>query len=132
MKRYSQSKHQQIQRMSSVRQRSCETRHSFRTLAERSEAFLTEHHAFGCHVAAGYIVIGFHFSVTPSYIKNYCQTLELTLVKISLFSRMPPAHRSRKTIAFLTAHVPDFIRQFRKRLSLVITANGGHIEHHFD
>src|SRR6218665_3277234 len=28
---------------SSVRQRSCETRHSFRTLADRSEAFLTEH-----------------------------------------------------------------------------------------
>src|SRR6218665_1041070 len=71
------------------------------------------------------------------------------------------AHRSRKAIAFLTAHVPDFrqrirdiehlekvltacwdeisqgtinraIRQFRKRLSLVIAANGGHIEHHFD
>src|SRR6218665_1543957 len=36
----------------------------------------------------------------------------------------PPAHCSRKTIAFLTAHVPDFIRQFRKRLSLVIAANG--------
>jgi len=101
-----------------------------------------------------------------------------------------PAHRSRKTVAFLTAHVPDFIEpenwppnspdlnpvdysiwgmlqqlvyrqrirdiehlkevltacwdeisedtinrtigQFRKRLSLVIAANGGHIEHHFD
>ena len=100
------------------------------------------------------------------------------------------AHRSRKTVAFLTAHVPDFIEpenwppnspdlnpvdysiwgmlqqlvyrqrirdiehlkevltacwdeisedtinraigQFRKRLSLVIAANGGHIEHHFD
>src|SRR6218665_1667919 len=26
--------------------------------------------------------------VTPSYIKDYCQTLELTLVTISLFSRM--------------------------------------------
>ena len=26
--------------------------------------------------------------VTPFYIKDYCQTLELTLVKISLFSRM--------------------------------------------
>src|SRR6218665_4012116 len=44
----------------------------------------------------------------------------------------PRAHRSRKPIAFLAAHVPDFIRQFRKRLSLVIAANGGHIEHHFD
>src|SRR6218665_33467 len=44
----------------------------------------------------------------------------------------PPAHRSRKTIAFLTAHVPDFIRQFRKRLSLVIAANAGHIENQFD
>ena len=105
-----------------------------------------------------------------------------------------PAHRSRKTVAFLTAHVPNFIEpenwqpnspdlnpvdysiwgvfqvelstawlqaeirdiehlkevltacweeisqstinraigQFRKRLSLVIAANGGHIEHHFD
>src|SRR6218665_2719585 len=103
-----------------------------------------------------------------------------------------PAHRSRKTVAFLAARVPDFIepenwpcapnspdlnpvdysiwevlqqlvyrqrirdvehlkevltacwdeisqdtinraiRQFRKRLSLVIAANGGHIEHHFD
>src|SRR6218665_3472278 len=38
---------------SSVRQRSCETRHSFRTLAERSEAFLTEHHAFGCVLQLG-------------------------------------------------------------------------------
>src|SRR6218665_1910307 len=83
MKRYSQSKHQQIQRMSSVRQHSCETRHSFRTLAERSEAFLTKHHAFGCG-----IVISFRFTVTPSYIKDYCQTLELTLMTISLFSRM--------------------------------------------
>src|SRR6218665_1569410 len=44
----------------------------------------------------------------------------------------PSAHRSRKTIAFLTVHVPYFIRQFLKRLSLVIAANGGHIEHHFD
>ena len=100
------------------------------------------------------------------------------------------AHRSRKTVAFLTAHVPDFdepenwppnspdlnpvdyviwgvlqqivcrqrirdiehlekvltacwdeisqdtinraFRQFCKRLSLVIAANGGHIEHHLD
>ena len=101
-----------------------------------------------------------------------------------------PAHRSRKTVAYLRGHVPDFIEpenwppnspdlnpvdysiwgvlqqvvykqgirdvehlkegvtrcweemsqdtinraigQFRKRLSLVIAANGGHIEHHFD
>src|SRR6218665_1165586 len=69
-------------------QRSCETRHSFRTLAERSESFLTEHHAFGCRVAAGEIVISFRFTVRPSYIKDYCQTLELTLVTTSLFSRM--------------------------------------------
>src|SRR6218665_3688394 len=34
------------------------------------------------------IVISFRFTVTPSYIKDYCQTLELTLVTISLFSRM--------------------------------------------
>src|SRR6218665_1917325 len=40
--------------------------------------------------------------LTPSYIKDYCQTLELTLVTISLFSRMDHLliHRSRKTIAF--------------------------------
>src|SRR6218665_3020860 len=75
----------------------------------------------------------FRFTVTPSYIKDYCQTLELTLVKISLFNRMDHLRIvHEKKIAFLTAHVPDFIRQFRKRLSLVIAANGGHIEHHFD
>src|SRR6218665_764696 len=34
------------------------------------------------------IVISFRFTVTLSYIKDYCQTLEFTLVTISLFSRM--------------------------------------------
>src|SRR6218665_679901 len=34
------------------------------------------------------IVISFRFTVTLSYIKDYCQKLELTLVTISLFSRM--------------------------------------------
>src|SRR6218665_2842949 len=34
------------------------------------------------------IVISFRFTVTPSYIMDYCQTLELTLVTISLFSTM--------------------------------------------
>ena len=32
--------------------------------------------------------ISFRFTVTPSYIKDHCQTLELTLVTISLFSRI--------------------------------------------
>src|SRR6218665_2411371 len=64
----------------------------------------------GAKVSSFYI--GLPIPVTSSYIKDYCQTLELTLVTISLFSRMEhllSAHRSRKTIAFLTAHIPDFI-----------------------
>ena len=47
-----------------------------------------------------------------SYIKDYCQTLELTLVTISLsaeWSTCSVLIVHKKTIAFLTAHVPDFI-----------------------
>ena len=49
--------------------------------------------------------------MTPSYIKDYCQTLELTQSGDNFTFQQDgaPAHRSRKTIAFLTAHVPDSI-----------------------
>ena len=125
---------------SSVRQRSCETRHSFRTLADRSEAFLTEHPVAVSQLGKSSLVfVERGAKVNSSY---YCDVVLHQGLLPDIIAHSgdnftfqqdgPPAHRSRKTIAFLTVHVPYFIRQFLKRLSLVIAANGGHIEHHFD
>src|SRR6218665_3591783 len=69
----------------------------------------------------------FHYTATLAYTRSFCEfvgvwtvniflSVNHVLANLAMVSRRDrrlqdgaPAHRSRKTVAFLTAHVPDFV-----------------------